>query len=160
MLALTDSFGNSDMACDNTYTFILKYNGNASAVEATAHGDCIPKVTKGSTTECTCKSTKGTYTDQFSVDANTGVVTLSALDSAGGKSLKLTPTKADSSGGGISIALIAGIAGGAVVALLLLSGAVYFYRQQHQQQPGDYVDANEAFISNGGDANARGGSHA
>ena len=154
MLAITNSYGNSASACAITYNFILKYDG--SAVEATVNGYCIPKVTKGSSTECTCSTDNVPVTYQFSVDANTGVVTLSA----GGESSKLTPTKANSSGGGISIALIAGIAGGAVIALLLLSGALYFYRQQQQQQPGDYVDANEAFISNGGDAKARGGSHA
>jgi len=156
MMKTVMELGTSQMACADTYTYILKYNG--SAVETTAHGKCIAKVTKGSSTTCTCSDQEqGPY--QFSVDANTGVVTLSA----GGQSEKLTPTKADSSGGGISIVLIAGIIGGAVVVLLLLAGGVYFYRQRQQKkqqlQPGDYVDANQAFITNEADAKSRGGSH-
>jgi len=155
MMKIVTELGTSQMACEDTYTYILKYDG--SAVETTAHGECIAKVTKGSNTTCTCTDKEQAY--QFSVDANTGVVTLSA----GGQSQQLTPTKADSSGGGTSIVLIAGIAGGAVVVLLLLAGGVYFYRQQQQKkqqlQPGDYVDANQAFITNEADAKSRGGSH-
>lgn len=145
MMKLVAEFGTSDWNCEITSILTLKYE-SSNTVKATEDGQCSARLTKGSDKKCTCNDAPpATY--QFSV-ADNGVVTLSE----DGKSQKLTPAPSSkgSGGGGMSIGLIAGIAGGAVVALLLVAAGVYFYRRRQQQQPIRYEDANQAFITSNG----------